>query len=164
MLPHAPINALAGLMEFLAEEGKRADLYIVGEKLGMGLDEFLPAVEAAELLGMATLQSGDIELTPLGETFAATTILARKEIFAQRIRHLPMFQWIEQELRKASSHRLPQEFFLEVLEKEFTPAEAERQLDIAINWGRYAELFEFEDDRDELYVTTNGTQPQALSK
>ncbi len=160
MLPHAPINAIAGLVEFLSEEGKRADLYLVGEKLGMELDEFLPAVEATELLGMATLRGGDIELTSLGETFAATTILARKEIFAQRIRQLPMFQWIEQELRKAPAYRLPQEFFLQVLEKEFTPVEAERQLDFAINWGRYAELFEFDDDRDELYVAGNGAHSQ----
>ncbi len=156
MLPHAPINAIAGLVEYLAEEGKRADLYFVGEKLGTELDEFLPAVEATELLGMATLQGGDIELTPLGETFAATTILARKEIFAQRIRSLPIFQWIVDELQHAPEHRLPQEFFLKVLESDFTSEEAERQLDIAINWGRYAEVFEFDDDRDELYLPANG--------
>jgi NitT/TauT family transport system ATP-binding protein len=163
MLPHAPINAIAGLVEYLAEEGKRADLYFVGEKLGMELDEFLPAVEAAELLGMATLQGGDIELTPLGETFAATTILARKEIFAQRIRSLPMFGWIVEELQNSSPHRLPEEFFLQVLERDFTREEAKRQLDIAINWGRYAELFEFDDDRDELYLPTNGLTQAAVS-
>lgn len=156
MLPHAPINAIAGLVEYLAEEGKRADLYFVGEKLGMELDELLPAVEAVELLGWATVMGGDLALTPLGETFAATTILTRKEIFAQRIRNLPMFRWIVEELEQQPGHRVAEEFFLGVLEQDFTPEEAGRQLDIAINWGRYAEVFEFDDDRDELYLPANG--------
>lgn len=159
MLPHAPISAIAGLVEYLAEEGKHADLYYVGEKLSMELDELLPAVEAAELLEMATVTRGDIALTTLGGTFAAATILARKEIFAQHIRALPMFRWIMNELQGAEQHRLPLDFFLNVLEHEFTAKESERQFNIAINWGRYAELFEFDDDRDELYLVTNGSAP-----
>jgi len=154
MLPHAPINAIAGLVEHLAEEGKRADMYQVGDDLGMELDDFLPTVEAAELLGFVAVKEGDIALTPLGETFANTTINARKEIFAQRIRHQPTIRWIIEELQAAEEHRLAEKVFLETLQRHFTPDEAERQLDIAINWGRYAELFEFDDDRDELYLST----------
>jgi NitT/TauT family transport system ATP-binding protein len=152
MLPHAPINAIAGLVEHLAEEGRRADLYHVGDDLGMDLDDFLPTVEAAELLGFVSVREGDITLTPLGETFAATTITARKEIFAQRIRHQPTIRWIIEELHGTAQQRLAEDFFLEILQHHFTPEEAKRQLDIAINWGRYAEIFEFDDDRDELYL------------
>jgi NitT/TauT family transport system ATP-binding protein len=152
MLPHASTSAIAGLVEHLIEEGRRADMYRVGEDLGMELDDFLPTVEAAELLGFATVKEGDIELTPLGETFAETTILARKEIFAQRIRNQPTLQWIVEELQAADDHRRSKEFFLNILQRNFTPEEAERQLDLAINWGRYAEVFEFDDDRDELYL------------
>jgi NitT/TauT family transport system ATP-binding protein len=36
---------------------------------------------------------------------------------------------------------------LNILEKYFSPEEAEAQLETAINWGRYAELFTFQDDR-----------------
>jgi len=31
-------------------------------------------------------------------------------------------------------------------------AEARRQLDTAIDWGRYAKLFGFEDDTNELFI------------
>ncbi len=152
MLPYAPINAIAGLVEHLAEEGKSADMYRVGAELGMELDDLLPAVEAAELLGLATVRAGDIALTPLGETFAGTTILVRKEIFARRILLQPTVRWIVDELQGSSEHRLSEDHFLKILEDHFTPDVAERQLDIAINWGRYAEVFEFDDDRDELYL------------
>ena len=152
MLPHASISEIAGLVEHLIEEGRRADMYRVGDDLGMELDDFLPTVEAAELLGFARVKEGDIELTPLGETFAETTILARKEIFAQRIRNQPTLRWIVEELQAVDDHRRSKEFFLDVLQRHFTPEEAEHQLDLAINWGRYAEVFEFDDDRDELYL------------
>ena len=50
------------------------------------------------------------------------------------------------------NHRLPEAFFLDLLEKHFSPEEARRQLKTAIQWGRYAELFGFEDDTDELFL------------
>jgi ABC-type hemin transport system ATPase subunit len=38
------------------------------------------------------------------------------------------------------------------LEEHFSTREARRQLDTAVDWGRYAELFAFEDDSDELFL------------
>jgi NitT/TauT family transport system ATP-binding protein len=51
-----------------------------------------------------------------------------------------------------ADRRLPASFFLGLLEQRFSAAEARRQLDTAIDWGRYAELFGFEDDTDELFI------------
>jgi NitT/TauT family transport system ATP-binding protein len=36
------------------------------------------------------------------------------------------------------------------LEREFPPEEAERQVEIAIDWGRYAELFSYDDSGEVL--------------
>jgi NitT/TauT family transport system ATP-binding protein len=55
-------------------------------------------------------------------------------------------------LRANHDHRLPEALFLDVLEKHFSPAEARRQLDTAIQWGRYAELFGFEADTGEIFL------------
>jgi len=57
-------------------------------------------------------------------------------------------------LRGVKEHRLAEEFFLEILQRHFAPNESERQLGIAINWGRSAEVSEFDADRDELYLAT----------
>ena len=101
-LPNIAINDLAGLMEYLAESpNNREDLYRLAEDLKVDSDHLLRLTETAELVGFATISQGDISLTPLGETFAEASILARKEIFATRIRRLPFVRWLLALLRAA---------------------------------------------------------------
>ena len=141
------INDLAGLMEALLHEPEfQADIYRLASDLQLNSDQLLSLVEAAELLGFATVKEGDIVLTPLGETFAEASILARKEIFATRIRRLPIFKWIMALLRAADQQRLGWDVILAALGLEFPPQEAERQLDLIVDWGRYAELLVYDDD------------------
>ena len=115
------------------------------------LDDVLPVVEAAELLGFATVDQGDIVLTPLGQTHADASILARKEIMAGRVLRLPVIGWIYETLQADDDGRVAEEYFAERLQSDFGEYAGE-QLDTAINWGRYAELFEFDDNTDELYL------------
>jgi NitT/TauT family transport system ATP-binding protein len=150
-LPAARINALAGLMEKLNAEGGQADLYRLAAELKLELDDLLPIVEAAELLGFAHVAEGDIRLTPLGQTFADASILARKEIIAGRILRQPTIRWIYESLQRDDDQRTDEDFFLDRLRDEFGEY-AETQLDTAINWARYAEIFAFDDDTDELYL------------
>jgi len=150
-LPKARINALAGLMETLSASNARADLPALADQLSLELDDLLPVVEAAELLGFAQVAQGDIHLTPLGQTFADASILARKEIISGRILRQPTVAWIFETLQLDDDQRVAEEYFLERLSTDFGD-EAEEQLDVAIHWGRYAELFSFDDDTDELYL------------
>jgi NitT/TauT family transport system ATP-binding protein len=152
-LPHITINDLAGLLEHLDEVGNnRADIYRLAEDLNVDSDHLLRLTEAAELLGFATIAEGDITLTPLGETFSEASILARKEIFATRIRRLPIFKWLLALLRAADRQRLEAQVVQTALELEFPREEAERQVDIAVNWGRYAELLAYDDSDEVLYL------------
>ncbi len=52
------------------------------------------------------------------------------------------------DLQTVSTHTLPEKHFLEMLEQRFSEEEAQSQLHTAINWGRYAELFTFQDERE----------------
>jgi len=130
--------------------------------LKIHLDALLRLTETAELLGFATVAQGDITLTPLGETFAEASILARKEIFATRIRRLPMFQWLLAMLRVADKHQLEKDVISTALELDFTPDEATHQVEVAINWGRYAELLAYDDTSETLYIET-GSAPSAMA-
>jgi NitT/TauT family transport system ATP-binding protein len=150
-LPAAHPNALAGLTELLSASGGRADLPMVAADLNLELDDLLPLIDAAELLGFARVAEGDIVLTPLGQAFADASILARKEISAGRILRQPTIRWIYETLQRDPDHRLPEDYFLDELRPEFGDLAAE-QLDTAIDWGRYAEIFAFDDDTDELYL------------
>lgn len=151
-LPDVPVDVLESVLEHVAEQGKPADLFRLAEELHLDSDYVLRFSEAAELLGFATVAQGDIDLTPLGEAFAEAGIVARREIFATRLRRLPLIQWLLGLLRAADDHRLEYDVALKALELEFPPDEAERQLDLAIEWGRYAELLQYDDDGGFLYL------------
>lgn len=152
-LPDIHINDLSGLLEHLDElPGNRADVYRLPEVLGVDSDYLLRLTEAAELLGFARIEKGDMMLTDLGETFAEARILARKDIFATRVRRLPLFHWLLTLLRASEKQRLRWEVVKTALELEFPPEETERQLDTIIEWGRYAEALIYDDDEAMLYL------------
>ncbi len=153
-IPDVSIGDLAGLLERVAEmEGSKCDIYQLASLLHVkDSDQLLRLTEAAELLGFATIVVGDITLTTLGETFADASILTRKEIFASRIRRLPIFKWLLTMLSTADRHEIEIEEVRSFLEEEFPPEDAERQIKTLINWGRYAELFAYDDVREVIYL------------
>lgn len=152
-LPTVDAPELAGLMEYLGEtQGKGKDIFRLPEDLKADSDVVFNLVEAAELLGFATVKKGDILSTPLGEAFADASILARKEIFSSRIRRIPLFRWILSMLGAAEKHKLKWDVFQTALELEFPPEEAAKVLETAVNWGRYAELFSYNDNEESIYL------------
>ena len=42
---------------------------------------------------------------------------------------------------------MPDEFFLDMLDEQFSEEESQRQVETAVAWGRYAELFDFDSAR-----------------
>lgn len=148
-LPETSINDLAGMLEHLVEADKpKQDIYLLEDELGIDPDQLLSLTETAELLGFAAIAKGDIELTPLGQTFAEASILARKEIFAVRARRLPMMKWLLNMLKAAEKQQLKMNVIRTALGLEFPTDIAESQIETLINWGRYAELLSY-DDNDE---------------
>jgi len=152
VLPKARLNALAGLVEKLAADGGRADFPRLASDLSLELDDLLPIVEAGELVGFCHVQEGDLLITPLGQAYAEASILARKELVAGRILRVPMIRWIFERLQRDDDHRVDRDFFLERLGEDVGVDNAEDQLDLAISWGRFAELFSYDKDTDELFL------------
>ncbi len=151
-LPAAVFNRLAGLLETVdAEQGNEVDLYRLAEDLKLDLDDILPIVEGAEILGFATVDQGDIRLTPLGEAFATASIVARKEILAGRVMRLPIIRWIYETLQKDDNQRIAEDYFVAQLQADFGDF-AKEQLDIAVDWGRYADLFAYDEGSGELFM------------
>ncbi len=154
-LPSLPMSDLAGMLEHLSElpEGK-ADIYKLEEELATTTDHLLLLTETAELLGYASIAKGDIAITPLGQAYADASILARKEIFASRARRLPLIKWLLQMLQNAENQQLKRNVVKTALSLEFPDETAERQIDTLINWGRYGEIFEY-DDKTETITLEN---------
>jgi NitT/TauT family transport system ATP-binding protein len=135
----------------LASEGGRADLALLASDLVLELDDLLPIVEAGELLGLLALSEGEITSTPLGQAYAEASILARKELIAARVLRLPEIGWMYEALQHDDDQRIHRSFFLDRLGASLGDF-ATQQLDVAIRWGRYAELFAYDADREELFL------------
>ena len=149
-LPHAGVDALSGLVEILAGIGAVS----IGETatdLGLEVDDLLPLVDALEMLGFAAVDEGRVRLTEAGITFAGADIQASKRIFAcAALERAPLVRAIVNALERATDGTLRAGFFRDVLRRSFSEPETERQLDVAIDWGRYAEQYAFDVDHDEF--------------
>jgi NitT/TauT family transport system ATP-binding protein len=149
ILPSSSVEAMAGMIDHLSEtSGAGYDIYKLENDLGIEMSQMVASIEMAEMLGFATVNQGDIMLTPLGQAFSDASILTRKELFANRARRLPMIKWIMDMLRAIPDQTLPWKVFYTALLPEFPDEIATRQIDVAIDWGRYGELLDY-DDRDE---------------
>jgi len=148
VLPHVTIGDVTGLIELVHARGGREDLYQLGRHLQLELDDLLPLVEAADLLDLADTEEGDLVLTEAGNRFAEAGVLEEKRVFREQVlAHIRLVRYIVDALQAAPRHVLPEEHFLQFLDNHFNEEEAQEQLDTAINWGRYAELFSYQEDR-----------------
>ena len=154
MLPHTRPGGLGGLLEILVDQGGRADLARLAGELSLEVDALLPTVDTAVLLGMLTVVDADAVVTPDGQAFAQADIQNRKAIFRKAVlANVPLFRQIEQSLKAKTDRTLSDEFFHDLLDEHFSEDETHRQLETAIQWGRYAEIFDYDASTGKITLT-----------
>jgi len=153
VVPYARVGAITGFVELISDLGGKTDLFKIGTELYINLEDLLPVVEASELIGFTNYKQGDVELTEDGEKFVEADVLKKKEIFREKVlENVFLIKQIVRVLKSKANKRISEDFFLDILERRLTRSEAEKQLDILIDWGRYAELFTYDDETDELIL------------
>ena len=117
----------------------------------MAIDNLLPLTEVLDILHFAQEAHGDIKLTEDGEKFAQEDILERKKIFAKHLLlYVPLVKHIYDLLNEKENHRISKRTVLDDLEEYLSDTDARRVLKVIIEWGRYAELFAYDDNSGEL--------------
>jgi NitT/TauT family transport system ATP-binding protein len=161
MLPHARVGGIAGMLEILHDRGGREDLFRLSEDLIMDIQDLLPILEACVLLGFARLKEGDVQITPQGVRFADADIQGRKVLFREAaLEQVTILKQIDSILKRKSDHSISDEFFHDILDEHFAEDEVLRQLETAINWGRYAEIFDYDRETGRLMQTTEQLQTE----
>lgn len=152
-LPDVSVGGLAGLLEIVAAAGGHADLPQLAENLSFELDDLVPLLDAAVMLGFANVHHADIDLTGPGRAFVAGDIDQSKQIFAGHARsRAPLVRTITQSLASTHDGTLRDSFFLDLLRRGYSPDQARHQLDLAIDWGRYGELYDYDADSGLLHL------------
>lgn len=152
-LPQATVGEIIGLLEFLSDiSSKKEDLYELAADLKMDLDEFSAIVDASEMLGFVKIDQGDLLLTQLGSDFVNSDINARKQLFKQQLKKIKVFRDILSLLKTTGKNMIDREVCLEELSTHIPPEYAEKLLNVAIDWGRFAELIGYSADEEEIYI------------
>lgn len=153
LLPHARAGGISGLLELLRDHDGKEDLPVLADELRLGTNDLLPIVDAAALFGFAQVKEGDVILTQEGSDFAQADIQQSKEIFRQQLlEHVPLAITIYNTLLEKENHMMRADFFLDILDEHFPEHEAQRQFETVVDWGRYAELFEYDAREHRLYI------------
>src|SRR5271163_268352 len=157
ILNHVSSNVLSGLIETLAAPpyNGHADLPVLAGHLQLEADEIFHLGESLQLLRFAQLSEGDLMLTDAGKRFAHLETDARKKLFAEHlINYVPVMGLIRRVLDERPSHTAPAARFRNELEDYMSEDYADETLKTIVSWGRYAELFAY-DEQSELFSLEN---------
>ncbi|HSU93115.1 MAG TPA: AAA-associated domain-containing protein [Gemmatimonadaceae bacterium] len=158
VLPDVSIDDLTGLVQYLGGIGGHAAVQDLARDLQMRADDLLAIVEATDLLGFGALHERQVALTPIGARFADAELDEEKAIFrSQALDHIALLHHIVRDLETAPTHTLDAERVIDELEHSFSSEEARRQFETAVDWGRYAELFTYDDSSGELTLDEEHT-------
>ena len=149
VLPRISSNELSGLLEAVAAApyNGMADLPKIATDLQMEIDELFPVAETLQMLRFAELEGGDLKLTDAGLAFCSADLDERKRIFArQLLTYVPLAAHVRRVLDERTSHVARKSRFIDELEDFMAEEAAEQTLRAIISWGRYAEVFAYEDE------------------
>lgn len=152
-LPSVSTNLMAGLIETLAAApyNGRADMPDVARSLQLEVDDLFPIAEMLQHLGFADVHQGDMFLTQPGHKFAELGTQERKMMFAEHLlKNVPLAARIRAVLNERPGHRAPRVRFEQELEDFLSDGAAEETLDAVIDWGRYGEIFSY-NDQSEIF-------------
>ncbi len=157
VLPRISSNLLSGLLEAVvaAPYDGEADLPVIAKALHMEIDDLFPVAETLQMLRFAELAGGDIRLSAEGKQFALADLDERKQLFARHLlNYVALAAHIRSVLDERPGHRAPWSRFSDELEDHMSPDVAERTLRAVISWGRFAEIFAY-DDQTQMFNLEN---------
>jgi NitT/TauT family transport system ATP-binding protein len=162
-LPAVSIDDITGFVQYLDGIGGRASIPAIARDLQMDADDLFAIVEASDLLGLADFDGQSVFLTPTGQRFAGAALDQQKAIFRElAVAHIALLRHILRVLTVAPSRRVAADDVLTELEATFNPEEARRQFQTVVDWGRYAELFTYDDTTGELRLDEEHRVPAGL--
>jgi NitT/TauT family transport system ATP-binding protein len=155
-VPHAGISEILGLVEILKSKGGTEDIYKLAAELQMEFGEMLNVIKGAEIIGLVHTPGGDVVLEPLGAKIAKAKIAEKKDLIGEQIKKVPVFRKIRDFLNEREDHQARRDEVLEKLAELIPNENAEQSFSTIVNWGRYSELFGYNDDSETFYLDVEG--------
>jgi len=147
------VGQILGLVEAVEEVGGVADVATIAQEVDMDIDRLGPILNAAEFLGLVTVEDGDIRITDLSRKLLSANVRERKAIVRDIIDDAPVFREITDMARKAG-RPLERNEVIELLANRIGSHRAEDLFKALIYWGRYVELLRYDSQTEQLTLRT----------
>jgi NitT/TauT family transport system ATP-binding protein len=150
-LPNVTVGSIVGVLEIVDDYKGKVDAARIAADYDLDIDEFLPSVHGAELLGFVTVAEGDIILTDVGKKMLKATLKNRKAIFREQSMKTPIFQDVLAKLRK-SGGRMHKDDLADILGFKLWTHDQETAARTLIAWGRHANLLSYDAITKEIVL------------
>ena len=157
MVPHARRGAIAGLLELLNGHGGKATCTSLPTNSAWKWTIFCPSWKRRRCWASRNPSGATWRSLRKAKRSPQADIAVRKTLFREAIlAHVGLLQQMHSALASKPDHSLPLEFFRDILEEQFSGDEVKRQIETALNWGRYGDIFTYDSESDRLVLHRAG--------
>jgi len=149
-LPQATPGEIVGLLEYLDARGGQDDLFRIAGETRRDFGHIINIVEAAELLNFVDTPRRIVQLDTLGRTFLQASAEERKTIWRAQLVQLQLYQHVLAALGQSANHRLERNAVEATIVAHLPGEHHERVFETFIHWGRYANLFSYDEGTQTL--------------
>lgn len=141
-LPSVEVNRLLGFLEAVVGDGGRTDIFGLTQQMREEFGSVINVAKALEILEFVVTPEHEVVITPLGREMIDAEPERRKEIFRKQIQRLALFRLLNDKLTE--SDHVSEEDFKTEIHARFPYENADKMIDTIVDWGRYAEIFDFD--------------------
>lgn len=153
MVPDVSIGEMVGLLELVVSNQQIIDTSSLVD-LFKSQYNVLSVLEGLSLMKFITMDSdAKVKVTSAGHLFVDSDVKKRKAIFAEHlIRNLPIISYIKRNIQNSENKRLKKSRLADILYTFIPKGEANILISKIIGWGRYSELFVYNDKYKEFML------------
>ncbi len=149
----ATVSEIIGLLEILKDYKGDEDLAKIADDFDLEIDEILPSVEAAHLLGFIEIKEGNLKLTDAGKAILEASISERKDIFRSQLLKDIFFKELMDTIVRHEG-RMSKKDAYEFIESKLKTKDKKEYFNMLVGWGRYAGLIGYNHDEEYIYIDT----------
>jgi NitT/TauT family transport system ATP-binding protein len=147
-LPQATTSEIVGLLEYLDAHGGVDDIFDLAAETDHEFGHMMAIVKAAEMLNFVDTPKQGVVLTQEGRRFVKADPEDRKAMWRAQLLKLRFFQDVHELLKREESANgdIVREMIIMAMPRE----DYETMFDTMVRWGRFGNLFAYEEDADRL--------------
>jgi NitT/TauT family transport system ATP-binding protein len=155
-LPDVLPSEIFGLLEYLDARGGKEDVYRIASDTHREFGQVIMVVRAAEMLDLVDTPKRMVVLDRDGQLILKATGEERQNIWREHLLRLRLYRDVNDALHREGRHGIDGEFVMELMVMNMPHENYERMFRTFIAWGRYGNLFSYDDHTDKITLHEDG--------